>query len=200
MNRSHLTPEIQLHLITPNCELWTADNAKSPFKDPFWSFYWPGGQSLSRFILDNPSFVANKTVLDVGCGSGACGIAAALSNANIVVSNDIDEVACIASKLNAELNKISLKTESLNFVGHKILWDCILVGDMFYNNELASSLLKWLQQLHISGKTVLIGDAGRLSKMDIYGKENLKLLAIYELPENVKRENEELSSAQVWSM
>lgn len=176
-----------------------------------------------RFILDNPSFVANKTVLDVGCGSGACGIAAALSNANIVVSNDIDEgiylygyyvhnfatkyykkiflsVACIASKLNAELNKISLKTESLNFVGHKILWDCILVGDMFYNNELASSLLKWLQQLHISGKTVLIGDAGRLSKMDIYGKENLKLLAIYELPENVKRENEELSSAQVWSM
>lgn len=50
ISRSHLTPEIQLHLITPNCELWTADNAKSPFKDPFWSFYWPGGQSLSRYI------------------------------------------------------------------------------------------------------------------------------------------------------
>lgn len=44
-----LTPEIQLHLITPNCDLWTADEDDNTFKDyPYFAFYWAGGQGLSR--------------------------------------------------------------------------------------------------------------------------------------------------------
>lgn len=48
LSRAHLTPEIELHLITPDCFLWSARGEQSPFQDPFWAFYWPGGQALSR--------------------------------------------------------------------------------------------------------------------------------------------------------
>jgi len=44
----HLTPEIKLHIITPNCRLWHSNGEDSPFDDPFWAFFWPGGQALTR--------------------------------------------------------------------------------------------------------------------------------------------------------
>lgn len=45
----HLTPEIKLRLITPDCSLYYETNLeKLPFRDPFWSIYWPGGQGVAR--------------------------------------------------------------------------------------------------------------------------------------------------------
>lgn len=50
LSRDHMTPEIVLHLITEDCAIWEArvDDEKTPFSDPFWGFYWPGGQVMSR--------------------------------------------------------------------------------------------------------------------------------------------------------
>lgn len=45
---NHLTPEIKLHLITEQCKLWHLPADYCPFNDPFWAFYWPGGQAISR--------------------------------------------------------------------------------------------------------------------------------------------------------
>ena len=50
VSRDHMTPEISLHLITRNCRLWHEKGDDSPFVDPFWAFYWPGGQVLTRFV------------------------------------------------------------------------------------------------------------------------------------------------------
>ena len=55
ISRDHLTPEIALRLMTPTCSLWNApiDEGSKVLKDcgisdPFWAFYWPGGQTLTR--------------------------------------------------------------------------------------------------------------------------------------------------------
>jgi len=45
---NHLTPEIKLHLITEQCKLWHLPIDQCLFNDPFWAFYWPGGQAISR--------------------------------------------------------------------------------------------------------------------------------------------------------
>lgn len=45
---NHLTPEIKLHLITEQCKLWHSPADQCEFDDPFWAFYWPGGQAISR--------------------------------------------------------------------------------------------------------------------------------------------------------
>lgn len=45
---NHLTPEIKLHLITEQCKLWHLPADQCQFVDPFWAFYWPGGQAISR--------------------------------------------------------------------------------------------------------------------------------------------------------
>nr|XP_036876194.1 electron transfer flavoprotein beta subunit lysine methyltransferase isoform X4 [Manis javanica] len=85
-----LTPEIQLRLLTPRCKFWWERADRWPHGDPYWAIYWPGGQALSRYFLDNPDIVRGKSVLDLGSGCGATAIAAKMSGASEILANDID--------------------------------------------------------------------------------------------------------------
>ncbi|XP_069678440.1 electron transfer flavoprotein beta subunit lysine methyltransferase-like isoform X3 [Periplaneta americana] len=200
ISTDHMTPEIKLHLITPSCELWTANADNIAFKDPFWAFYWPGGQAVARFLLDNPQVTCGLRVLDVGSGSGACAIAAAKSGARTVTANDIDPVAATAIKMNAALNSVSIDVCTENLIGkscHK--WDCILLGDMFYDAEFAGLLFKWLKNMSHRGKVVLLGDPGRQAFKNI--KDNsLTLAASYSLSEESNLENRGFTDACIWKL
>ncbi|XP_060695489.1 electron transfer flavoprotein beta subunit lysine methyltransferase [Hemiscyllium ocellatum] len=199
--REHLTPEMSLRLLTPRCRFWSQPAHLWPFSDPYWAIYWPGGQALSRYLLDFPAVTRSKRVLDVGSGCGASAIAASMSGASHVLANDIDPVAAVSIQMNCELNKIPpllVATESL--VGKmEEKWDVILLGDMFYDEELAASLHNWLtgyKQLH--GSEILIGDPGR-SQFTHYAAQNcLQKVIEYELPETSRQENYGLTSSSVW--
>src|SRR5262245_49148555 len=89
-----LVPEISLLLAAEVMNLWgetealAAANASGlrSLPPPYWAFAWPGGQALSRYILDNPQDVRGRTVLDFGSGSGLVAIAAAKAGASCVVA------------------------------------------------------------------------------------------------------------------
>lgn len=49
VSNEHLTPEIKLHLITPDCTLWNSNGSNCLFPDPYWGFFWAGGQALTRY-------------------------------------------------------------------------------------------------------------------------------------------------------
>ncbi|XP_034031523.1 electron transfer flavoprotein beta subunit lysine methyltransferase [Thalassophryne amazonica] len=196
-----LTPAIKLRLFTPNCRFWTERPELWPFRDPYWAIYWPGGQALSRYLLDNPEVCCNKSVLDLGSGCGASAIAAQLCGAAHVVANDIDCVAAIATHMNCEVNSLEL----LDCVTGNVIdsepkgFDLILLGDMFYDNILATSLHRWLDCcIRTQGTQVLIGDPGR-TQFDGQGiRRFLQLLARFELPELVREENYGLTDSTVW--
>jgi len=102
MTRNHLTPELKLFLLTENCPLYHEpfidkytdgrfdSLTRNVFQDPFWSIYWPGGQVLTRFILDEKErilecIIQNSRkdaikILDLGAGCGATAIATKLTN------------------------------------------------------------------------------------------------------------------------
>ena len=61
LTRKHLTPEIPLFLITKKSPLWFATPEDCPFSDPFWAFYWPGGQALTRYVFYS---LPNNKILD----------------------------------------------------------------------------------------------------------------------------------------
>lgn len=159
-----------------------------PFTDPFWGFYWPGGMSISRYILDHPELVRGKRVLDFGSGCGATSIACKLRSCELVVANDIDEIAATAARMNAELNGVEIETNTRNLVNDPLTldFDVVVFGDVFYDEEFAAKLLPWIQQLVANNKTCLIGDPGRHALSKIL---NLTLLDRYELPPNACIEN-----------
>jgi predicted nicotinamide N-methyase len=104
VSRDHLTPELVVRVIDEQCPLWMARPDACPFDDPYWAFYWPGGQAISRFILDNPALFRDRTVLDLGCGCGASTIALLATGARRVVANDIDAGLWFCAVVRANLN------------------------------------------------------------------------------------------------
>ncbi|XP_030028524.1 electron transfer flavoprotein beta subunit lysine methyltransferase isoform X1 [Manduca sexta] len=200
VSRRHLTPELALRLITPACPLWTAREDESPFKDPFWAFYWPGGQATARYILDNGDLIKDRKVLDVGCGCGAGSIAAIRMKAKYVLANDIDPYAIAATNINGKINEVNIETNMDNLIGTKCTeFDTILIGDMFYNEEFAGILFHWLEQLRASGKTVLIGDPGRHG-LTHARRDRLQLLAKYDLPKESCDENNGFTDTTLWML
>lgn len=91
---------------------------------PYWSQSWAGGLALSRYIIDNPSIVQNKHIIDFCSGSGVVGIAAGFSGAKRVTCVDTDPIALCASLLNAKANGVIVDTAEQMVGG-----DLVLAGD-----------------------------------------------------------------------
>lgn len=196
-----LTPEISLRLFTPRCRFWNERPELWPFSDPYWAIYWPGGQAISRYLLDNPAVCRGKAVLDLGSGCGASAIVAKMCGAKHVIANDIDTVAGFVATMNSELNKQEppvcvanniISSEPQNF-------DLILLGDMFYDEGLATILHSWLDVCIKTHETkVLIGDPGRAQFEQHSIRQLLHHLAEYKLPLSVQEENYGLTYSSVW--
>lgn len=195
---SHV-PELRLHLADDAVSLWQLTEeqlGELGLPPPFWAFAWAGGQALSRYLLDNPEIVRGRSVLDVASGSGLVAIAAMKAGAARAIAVDIDAFAADAARLNAALNKVEIKPSDVDPVGQPTDCDLILVGDLFYDRDLAPRVFAWLEELHAEGKTVLIGDPGRT----YLPKDKLTQISAYDIPVTRALEDSEVKRTAVWKL
>lgn len=208
-NEYSITPEIQLHLLAPNIPYWPYYQDSSseegepdlPFDgELYWAFYSPGGQGLSRYVLDHPEIVKDKRVLDVGSGSGAIAIAAAKAGAKTVTANDIDEIACIAIYMNANLNNITdLHIEIGNLIGTPAEhYDVLFFGDMLYDQGTAKELAVWARKICNDGKEIYIGDSQRLFMIENMRQHEVLRLAEYKYDYEIMKKEKGLDKSYVW--
>lgn len=158
-----LCPEIELHIAPDLTTLWREQErwfGKSGLPPPYWGVAWPGGLALARYILDNPAVVRDRTVLDVGSGSGLCAIAGALAGGT-VTAVDTDPVACIAIAANARLNAVEVVVSGVDPVDHGGRWDVVLAADLWYERFMAGRITGWLRHLAGTGTDIYLGDLGR---------------------------------------
>lgn len=160
-----LTPEIRLHLAHEATELWELTEeelAQTGLPPPYWAFAWAGGQALARYVLDRPETVRGRAVLDFGSGSGLVAIAAAKAGAARVVAAELDGFALEAIRLNAALNEVTVElAEGDVLEAPPGPFETALVGDMFYERELAARGEPWFRRLAQAGALVLVGDPRR---------------------------------------
>nr|WP_284542956.1 50S ribosomal protein L11 methyltransferase [Pleomorphomonas sp. T1.2MG-36] len=173
-------PEIRLHTAGPRSGLWRLAKRDEAFGPPYWAHTWGGGLALARYLLDTPDIVAGRRVLDMGAGSGVVGIAAARAGARDVVAADIDPYAMAAIELNAETNAVDvLPLLADPTAGPVPEVDVVLVGDLYYEPELAVRVTAFLDRCLASNVGVLIGDPWR----DFLPRSRLRLLAEYPGPD-----------------
>jgi predicted nicotinamide N-methyase len=221
-----LVPEIKLHLAHEALPIWqkTEDElGEIGLPPPFWAFAWAGGQALARHILDTPSAVSGKRVVEIASGSGMVGIAAMKAGAKSIIAADIDLFSVAAIEVNLLLNnkKATLRYReggnlcfSLNAVprlrrenefeitSENLLiadppdTDLILVGDLFYEKNVAERCLAWLELAQAKGIDVLIGDPGR----SYLPKDHLVKLAEYSVPVSRDLEDADIKRTAVWRL
>lgn len=155
-------PEIRLHKAGPKSSLWRLADAHDDFGTPYWAYHWGGGLALARHILNHPEIVAGRRVLDLGAGSGIVAIAAAMSGAKHVIAADIDRYAVEAMRLNAAANRVEISPLLGDLTaGAPPSVDAVLVGDLFYEAELARRVTGFLNRCLASGMDALVGDPWR---------------------------------------
>ncbi|GMT28178.1 hypothetical protein PFISCL1PPCAC_19475, partial [Pristionchus fissidentatus] len=225
ISKESLTPEFSLRLITEASPLWMSTPDACPLIDPYWAFYWPGGQSLTRFLLDNVDAVRGSAVLDFGAGCGSASLACLASGSSRILVNDIDQNALLATRLNLKLNKMSerksIQYTSTNLLDSMNVHDMIrnlykgipqksrilLLGDMFYDSDFADTVFTWLRRVKEEfGVRILVGDPDRhplTEKMILQGYAtpfNKTRVASYALPGYVTREHYGFTSAHVYEI
>lgn len=192
-------PSIQLYLAHEAVALWQLTEAELEAQGlplPFWAFAWAGGQGLARYVLDNRDCVAGKRVLDLASGSGLVGIAAKIAGAAHVMCADIDPLCVQAIALNAALNNVSLDVALADLIGTDVDYQVILIGDLFYERDIAQPLFAWLQALHARGTQILIGDPGRT----YLPKSGLVAVADYQIAVSRSLEDAEVKRTRVWAL
>ncbi|GIU67581.1 class I SAM-dependent methyltransferase [Candidatus Phycosocius spiralis] len=192
-------PEIQLHLADHAVALWQlteVELAKQGLPLPFWAFAWAGGQALARYVLDHCELVAGKRVLDLASGSGLVAIAATMAGAVHVTAADIDPYAIAAIGLNAKVNRQEIDCHFGDLIGQEVDADIILVGDFFYERDIAYPLFNWLLACQAKGIMILIGDPGRT----YLPKAHLKEVACYTIEVSRELEDSDVKMTSVWAL
>jgi predicted nicotinamide N-methyase len=193
-------PEIRLHLAEESLPIWQKTEeelGEMNVPPPYWAFAWAGGQALARYLLDTPALVRGLSVIDLGSGSGLTAIAAKRAGAAKVLAADIDAFSLAAVRLNAALNSVEVETTGEDLLASAPeRADVILVGDLFYERELAARVTAYIEQAAASGASVLIGDP----KRSYFPVGRFTLAAEYQVPVTRELEDAEIKRTSVWRL
>jgi predicted nicotinamide N-methyase len=163
---------------------------------PYWAFPWAGGLAIAHHLTQHPAEVAGRTVLDLGAGSGLCGIVAARAGAASVLAADVDPLAVAAIQLNARANAVRLAITGQDLVRRPPpRVDLILAGDLCYQAPMAARILAWLADAAATGARVLLGDPGRA-----YLPVGLQPLARYVVHTSLELEHAPRTSSFVYAL
>lgn len=193
-----LVPEITLRLAEESLPIWqkTEDElGELNVPPPFWAFAWAGGQAVSRYLLDHPEICRGRTVLDIGAGSGISAIAAAKTGATRVLAADIDGLAIAACAINAEANATSIETTDADLLaGEPPAGSVVIVGDLFYERQLAGRVVEYIDRAKALGCSVYIGDPQR----SYFPEGRFTPLAEYQVPVTRELEDYDIKRTTVW--
>jgi predicted nicotinamide N-methyase len=193
-----LVPEVRLHLAAESLPLWqkTEDElGEMNVPPPFWAFAWAGGQAVARYLIDHPEICAGRTVLDLGCGGGIAAIAAGKAGARRLLAADIDKLALVACSLNARANDIDLETSNQDLLAEPPRSDdVIIIGDLFYERELAERVVAYIVEAKARGSAVYVGDPQR----SYFPESRFTQLADYQVAVTRELEDAEIKRTAVW--
>jgi len=195
-----LVPEIRLHQASEPIGLWQRTElaaGQANLEPPFWAFAWAGGQALARYLLDHPQAVRDRHVIDIASGSGLVAVAAARAGAAAVTAYDIDPLAAAAISLNADANGVAVLAVCADVLDTDAPdVDVMLAADAFYERDLASRVMRFLERGHARGADVLAGDFGRA----YLPRDRLRALAAYDVPGLSVLEDSDVKRTTIWAL
>ena len=181
LTKMPLCPKVSLYLISPDYPKGRLpDEEMHAIMSPpaYWTFCWASGQILAAHLVAHPEICRNKTVLDLGAGSGVVTISAAISGAASVIACDLDKHALDACIANCKANKVELGTlEDLERCVQKV--DLLIAADLLYDRE----NIPWLERLGSYADDVLVADSRIRDKSVFKGFEKISDISATTIPD-----------------
>jgi predicted nicotinamide N-methyase len=139
--------------------------------DPFWTQIWPAARSLAQQVLAH-HWPANTSVLELGCGSGLVGLAAAAKGCQVTVSDYVPlavELA-VANVCGNGCSQVTGEVLDWRMPERNDKHDVILAADVLYDTVLHEPLLRVLNSRLSSRGFCWLADPGRLNSAATFTK------------------------------
>jgi predicted nicotinamide N-methyase len=129
---------------------------------PYWAQIWPVAFALARFI-SRKKLPPGLPVIELGCGTGLTGVAAALAGAKVTFT-DYKEEALLLARVNHMLNLGSFGSTALldwRKPARGASAQLIIAADALYDTDLALPLVNTIDSTLAVGGTLLLAHPGR---------------------------------------
>lgn len=141
---------------------------------PYWGYLWPSARALARFIGERTD-LAGKRVLDLGCGLGPLGVAAAARGAEVVVA-DIQPNAVDLAVANARRNQLVVEGRLFDFASPPEdlgRFDFVVAADILYEDGMLAGVLRFLRRHLGKHGAAWIADPMRVTPAGVQGAARL---------------------------
>lgn len=141
---------------------WYQQQQAAPF--PFWAKLWPASIALSRFIMEEPSSVTDKTIIEIAAGLGLPSLAAAVHATSVLCTDAVADAVDMIN-ISVQLNNFS-HVQVMQLDWNKPLpkpkTDVVLMSDVNYNPADFPQLLRFIQNILADKTTILLSTPQRL--------------------------------------
>ncbi|HEX6986866.1 MAG TPA: methyltransferase domain-containing protein [Planctomycetaceae bacterium] len=128
---------------------------------PYWPLLWPPAVAMARAVYRSEA-ISGAAVLEVGCGIGLAGLAAAARGANVTASDNQPDAVRLAVA-NAALNGLSVEGLVLDWRRPiDRTFDVILGCEVIYDAELHAPLIGLLSTMLAPRGEAWLADHGRM--------------------------------------
>jgi len=168
---------IILEQLSPEISLWIPDVAavktvydklkeqdpNLPF--PYWAKIWASAKAMVIFFQEEPHWIENKKLLEIGAGIGVPSFFMTQKAREIIISDYDNEAVSLANKNIAHLNLTNARSVVLNWnhIPEYIIADTILLSDTNYNPSDFDALLISITSFINKGSVVVLATPNRIT-------------------------------------
>lgn len=169
---------------------------------PYFFTVWDSGILLAQHIIGNSTDLHEKTILELGAGTGVCGIALAVNENCRVIFTDYEEYSCRLCRHNCEVNNLhnfdTITADWRNFPDIKENIDIVVCSDVLYEKKQVIPLFNVLNTFLQKKIPVYLADPGRAYINDFLALVKNAGYSIQTSLEKDKNENNLLSAANIY--
>ena len=132
---------------------------------PYWAKVWASADALVQFLREEPAWIQNKIVLEIGAGIGIPSLSIAAQTDKIVISDYApDAVALLQKNIeHLKLNNAQAACIDWNHISEDVIADTILLSDTNYEPAVHENLTFLVEKFINKGSTILLATPNRLA-------------------------------------
>lgn len=131
--------------------------------NPYWAELWHSAIGIAEMIEEGKVVKPRQKVLEIGCGIGLCGIAAAFKGAEVILTDIVPEALMLA-EYNWLLNHQTLPTcRILDWRRPEPTWktDLLIASDVAYEDTSYQPLVDFFKEMVNPGGEIWLSEPGR---------------------------------------
>jgi predicted nicotinamide N-methyase len=173
-------------LIQSTYQKLVAENTETIF--PYWAKVWASAHAMTRFLQEEPTWIQNKIVLEIGAGIGVPSLSiAALTHKTIISDYAPDAVTLLQRNIELlKLNNTQAACIDWNNVSDDIIADTILLSDTNYEPTAHNHLVVLINRFINNGSSIILATPNRLASNPFIDRISKYITSTkkYNIPEN----------------